>query len=619
MARKTQSQRSYSAPDAHSYNDNIVDMTYLHSKSINFTNYATKIDIGGMRTSKEDAPYQDAIKFFSDRLTEARETEKSFYKDSEKFYKEKYGEDIIITNQYDWADYFLERPDSKNLDEKSAQAQNIETVINSTEGRKILYSGRELSWEESREKLQDFLNQFSDSLLKKYSLKLGQNEGVSQFFTRVFKINSKAKDFTSSHLSKTEYQKALIEVLGFQEVFGYNSKEEFEQAEDFGPMRKKGGKLNRIINEFYKEDNSVRLNRLKDYIRQQIPDVDQILLDQYMNQLKQELNIWTKGQDAPKGGFILESALTLTFQIEFGEDKVERWSNVKKPRFNRNPVDPKTDILLKLGKEGGYRLQLKNTETDAGKILENLLTGKSINNLNSFVNMKLHGFGQKGMSYLDFKRDTEMIKGLNIQPDTYSKLEYILVNYNVLSQRWKSLENVRANKGKSINEGVPYFKLTEDIISKTLENFLILFISDFIEKTGEGFKAEPYDFIVYAGKALIPMSLIYEKIIIHLQDKMQEQKGELARVKMATKLNTSIFSAGDFTNMVNDKRLYRSNNTTPNEWYSDMGYVKYGMVYGQKALKAITLQDPHLHIDLFEIMSDEELDKLSHNLVAASL
>lgn len=231
---------------------------------------------------------------------------------------------------------------------------------------------------------------------------------------------------------------------------------------------------------------------------------------------------------------------------EFGATKVKRYGST-------STVSAKTDNIWRATPNGrGYRIQYKNSLTtmDEKEIIfgegeERHLGGRP-------VQLKLND-----ESKLSTLEDQLLASGIYNEEDL-KVLSYLLVNMNVLSNQTliESVNKERAKeekrsisgrlykaKPKKINPDEPEIKPIIGIqqkISQILSGAVQLFCSDFF---GEDNKLptmrDRYEFIVYKGKYLIPMSDIYQSLIYSMEDYF----GQVARIWITSQLKSGYTGA----------------------------------------------------------------------------
>lgn len=226
---------------------------------------------------------------------------------------------------------------------------------------------------------------------------------------------------------------------------------------------------------------------------------------------------------------------------EFGTTKVKRYGS-------NTTVSAKTDNIWRASPNGrAYRIQYKNSLTtmDEEEIIfgegeERRLGGRP-------VQLKLND-----ESKLSTLEDQLLASGIYNEEDL-KVLSYLLVNLNVLSNQSlidavnkKRAEEVKRSisgrlykaKPKKVNPDEPEIKPVIGIqqkISQILSGAVQLFCSDFFGDDNElPTMRDRYEFIVYKGKYLIPMSDIYQSLLYS----MENYFNQVARIWITSQLKS---------------------------------------------------------------------------------
>lgn len=165
-------------------------------------------------------------------------------------------------------------------------------------------------------------------------------------------------------------------------------------------------------------------------------------------------------------------------------------------------VSSKIDSIFRFADGNGFRIQEKNTVKDISQFKENVFTMPSIHLQGS---MLLSNY----VNQIDFLLKSNMAN--NTHQDIQSLID-LLVNgvfyFYVNGQDQNSLNDIY-NKGSDI--------VVKDI-QMFMQDYIQTFANDEINITG----TEGNDFIIFQDRALIPMSDIYNAIIIALQKEINE-------------------------------------------------------------------------------------------------
>ena len=550
---------------------------YLHSTSYDFTNYASSINIGNYAESnyKTESRLTEAIDIITTLKEIAEEKERHLYEKSSKLVKHP------ITNATQWADEFLGR-EKFNEETKNHFSQRLLFHVNSKGFKEIIYNGLIDLLNENQQIAQQIAgdnaiaNKIAD-YLKTQELGEAIGQVIAEILDKKGPLKNIEKDFLTKFNAKGKINKKSDIQIDNKKVEKLIKKEFATVAPSNIMLRR--NMINYLISNLLQDGETLDDNKNK-------------VIERCVDNMLRDTKLWTTSQNATKGGFLQESIEVFYFNLVFektgwtvtpmGQEKVNRFG-----KYSENEgVYQKTDMKFQTPDGEVFNFQEKNTDTEVATILENFYQGEKVNpQLKKFMKLKLHDTG-KGMSYPTFLNDVMSVANFPVSNDFLAQLEYLLVNYNMLSQDI-TLNNSTMSmreKGQMVNKTT--MLKTGDIINKFFENFLIMLISDFVtETTPNHYQPVSYDFIIYNSRILIPISKVYELILKHLQQKKVEYDVTLSKLKVSTSLKGD--RAGDFKTMWQEKRDYIEDNGVPESresWYVDDAYVLIGRRAGTKIL-----------------------------------
>lgn len=580
---------------------NLIDANkpYLHSNKWTFFNYCNA-EIPQLRNKynlSKDKYIQSLMAKLERLKSKAENREQQFY------------QAFKVKDNIEWAEQYLIPKDGK----PGTLQQTILRVINSQEMFDILAIDSSNRWtsdmeEELRQAIavaEKSIGQAAESEL--FQQAVGQ---VVENFTwrsmlQVAKSLSKQKNGDALFRQwESELMKAILN--GSKKSFRISLNEKYQ--------KNRVKEMKSSIRKKFKVDSSDKIAKSVNYLRSALtgaqlkdgttvsPEVAEKVVAQWKKHLRGKIerrNRLLADEGSNITGEIGESNDILAYiKIEVeGEnynftnvyaegfsDKVSRLSS----NGNQNNVSSKTDMVWTAPNGQQFYFQNKNSLTS----WEDYGVKDSVNNtFGRPVELKLND--EVKLTTLE----NQLMATKVISKDDIALLSYLLVNLNVLN-KYSLKEEYLLHKGKgqkktkgADGKEVVMAARTQQFVSQILSSAVQFFCSD-IESLNDGFQfINTYDFINYKSRYLIPMSMVYNSLIISLTDYFNS----IMRIWITTQLDG--YSQDAFNALYERKKEVKKKD--PNGSVHDYHYqplVEEGQKEGASVLNLIQVNPIRLKI-----------------------
>lgn len=269
------------------------------------------------------------------------------------------------------------------------------------------------------------------------------------------------------------------------------------------------------------------------------------------------------------------------------ETTIVRRAKNKVNRFGKT-VESKTDLQI-LTKNGKYNIQEKNSMSSIYQEFENSIYKDAEKNIFGGITLQGEIAYPQLRTYLSKIRNSTLTSFLS---DDAAALSYLLVNISVLNKYGqvgnKFYKSARQNPNTAANIGISehLVRMIDDILSQNIG----LYVSDVLNAGTDNLTLEPYDFIIFKSRKIIPMSAILECLITAFKEENQK----------IFDLHTSFYVGNEagavYRQMLKEKNLYTPKLQKGQAWYSDPSFVNIGQQAGQEVLQNIKINKIRLNL-----------------------
>jgi hypothetical protein len=246
-------------------------------------------------------------------------------------------------------------------------------------------------------------------------------------------------------------------------------------------------------------------------------------------------------------------------------------------------VKTKVDTAIKV-KGQTFFIQQKNTNKDMYAEIERI--GLDHLQLDS-VFFNAHG----ALSYNTFK--SQVMKLMGEKEEGYlSIIEYLIVNINALNRGYSpqggGMNNptkMAKQKNANLLKTTIYAEGAKKLLMTIMSRYCEIFFEDLVHDIkNDIIKKRRYDFVLFNGRILIPMSKIYKDLIAQIEATSKSINKDLSYIDIKTAFkNKKVFSNSEYQNMVTNKRnAVGSFDSTKN--YEDQRLVDVGQEVGKNLL-----------------------------------
>lgn len=516
---------------------------YLHSQSWTFINYYKNYVNTNDEASNAQVVMDKARTQLENLYSEAKITESQFYAD------------FGVKDNFEWAQKYL-KSDSKD----ASVFQIVQYIIDSEEMYAILLGKSNKLDAKSRYRFEDLAREatrvISEDLFESKEFNdLITQTAINLTTENLLRIGEKFRGISDGAFR--EWQKGTLGKM-LERRLVPNSTESYLQD-----------RIDEIFKKYKMVDNSTQKAKIKeavDYLKTQMANrgVQESIITAVAKEWRTYLesgalsNRLLSGENNNIVGSISEVAPNIAkvvFTLPDGDSSrsqykvaVEEFGTTKIKRFgSTSTVSAKTDNIWRASPNGrAYRIQYKNSLTTMDE--EEIVFGEEQDRHLGGRPVQLKLNDESKLSTLE---DQLLASGIYNEEDL-KVLSYLLVNTNVLSNQGliETVNEVRKKDGRStsrrlykakpqkVNPDEPEIKPVLGIqakISQILTGAVRLFCSDFFGEDNElPTMRDRYEFIVYKGKYLIPMSDIYQSLLYS----MEEYFNQVARIWITSQLKS---------------------------------------------------------------------------------
>lgn len=580
---------------------NLIDANkpYLHSNKWTFFNYCNA-EIPQLRNKydlNKDKYIQSLMAKLERLKSKAENREQQFY------------QAFKVKDNIEWAEQYLIPKDGK----PGTLQQTILRIVNSQEMFDILAIDSTNRWtsdmeEELRQAIavaEKSIGQAAESKLFQQAVGQVVEDFTWRSMLQVAKSLSKRKNGDALFKQwESELMKAIFD--GSRKSFRISLNEKYQKnriKEMKSSIRKK-----------FKVDSSEKITKSVNYLRSALtgaelkdgttvsPEVAEKVVSQWKRHLREKVerrNRLLADENSNITGEIGESNDILAYiRIEI-EDENYNFTNVYAEGFsdkvsrlshngNQSNVSSKTDMIWTAPNGQQFYFQNKNSLTS----WEDYGIKDSINNtFGRPVELKLND----GVKLTTL--ESQLMATKVVSKDDIALLSYLLVNLNVLN-KYSLKDEYLLHKGKgqrkTIGEDgkeIVMAARTQQFVSQILTSAVQFFCSD-IESLNNDFQfINTYDFINYKSRYLIPMSMVFNSLIISLTDYFNS----VMRIWVTTQLDG--YSQNAF-NALYEKKM-KANENDPNSSIHDYHHkplVDVGQEEGESVLNLIHVNPVRLRI-----------------------
>ena len=578
---------------------NLIDAKrpYLHNKKWNFFNYCND-QIPQLRNGYDlssDKYIRSLISRLEGLKSHAEEREQKFY--------DAFG----VKDNIKWAEQYLIPKEGKlgNLQ------QTILRIINSKEMFNILAGDDGTRWTKDME--EEFKKAIA--VAERSIGEAAQSENFQKAITQVVEdfswqsISQVAKSLSSNKNGDALFKNWESELM--RAILG-DAKKSFRISLNEKYQKNKVKEMKSVIRKKFKVGNSEKITKSVAYLRSALAsaqlkdgttisaDVIEKIVAQWekhlrsnserSNRLLSDENSNITGEIGESNDIIAYIRITVdgenyNFDKVYAEgfsDKVKRVGQ----NGNTNNVSSKIDMVWTAPNGEQFLFQNKNSLTS----WEDYGINSTVDNtFGRPVELKLND-GVK----LTTLEEQLMATSVVTQNDI-ALLSYLLVNLNVLNKFSLSEEDV-LHKGKGKKKGkdgkeIPMAEKTQVLVSSILSSAVQFFCADTIELNGKFKFDKTYDFINYKSRYLIPMSVVYNSLIISLTDYFKA----VMRIWITTRLDGYSTQEFDTLWVIKHLTMMDEPKNVPHDYHNEQ-LVEAGQDEGEKVLNLIQVNPIRLKI-----------------------
>ena len=278
---------------------------------------------------------------------------------------------------------------------------------------------------------------------------------------------------------------------------------------------------------------------------------------------------------------------------------VTREAQTKVQRFERK-VESKTDIYFTNMKGTKYRFQEKNSFSQIYADFENSTYANAEQNIFGGLNLQGKIAYDTLLSYFKEIKGSELSG--NFTDEDGDILSYLIANVAILNQFGHLAKDIyEKQSGDKRNNYNKFYKANTEALSdaefqadhfivnmvdRILSQNIALYISNVTQEDNKTV-LEPYDFIIFKSRKIIPISAILECI----KASIEEENNKLFSIHA-----TYYFDSGMgrlYRNMIMEKRKL---GPPENGWYTEPAFLEIGKEVGKRAVNSLYINKIRLNL-----------------------